>query len=64
MTQIDSDSSFALLDVKKCRKALARRLLDGPIPVTIKGQIVSQWGDDDGKSIEFEVNVDSVEEAE
>ena len=64
-------SDFALLDVKKGRKALFKLLgpsPSGPKPnedkkvrVTITGYIVGAWGDDDGTSREFQVDVDSVE---
>lgn len=55
-------SDFALLDVTKGRAALANHLLTkgDPVPVTIKANIVSRWGNDDGTSIEFELAVDSV----
>lgn len=55
---LNSDS--AILDVTKGRKALLKRLNDGPIPVVITGYIVRQWGNDDGTSIEFAVDVTSV----
>lgn len=58
------DSSFALLDVKKGRKALLRRIKNGEtkIPVTIHGYIVKDWSGDDGTSIEFEIDVRAVVE--
>jgi hypothetical protein len=60
------DSTFALLDVKRGRKQLLRRLGTQPsetrIPVTITGFITHAWGRDDGTSIEFAVDVTSVEE--
>lgn len=56
-------SDFALLDVKSGRAALAKRIEIGErIPVVIRGVIRKQWGNDDGTSIEFEVDVDSVKE--
>lgn len=58
------DSTFALLDIKRGRVKLAKRIIAGEkrIPVTVRGYIVSQWGDDDGTSIEFEMEVtDAVE---
>jgi hypothetical protein len=57
-------SDFALLDVKKGRRALRKRLEQNPtrIPVTIHGFIATAWSDDDGTSIEFEVEVTSVKE--
>lgn len=63
------DSDFALLDVKRGRVRLARRLnqekalgLSPRIPVTIRGYITDAWGGDDGTSIEFEVEVTSAVE--
>jgi len=57
-------SGFALLDVKHGRKALAKAIERGEkFQVTITGTIESQWGHDDGESIEFEVLVDKVEVA-
>jgi len=59
-------SGFALLDVKSGRKGLSNHFCGKSysdakkIPVTIKGFIAGQWGDDDGTSIEFHVEVDSV----
>jgi hypothetical protein len=58
------DSTFAILDVKRGRVALAKRTNRGEtrIPVTIRGYIVNQHGNDDGTSIEFEIEVtDAVE---
>lgn len=57
-------STFAILDVMHGRVKLARRILTGDdrIPVTIRGYIVGQHGNDDGTSIEFEIEViDAVE---
>lgn len=52
-------STFALIDVKRGRKALTKRVRRGErIPVTITGFIDGTWGHDDGESIEFEVTVD------
>ena len=57
------NSTFALLDVKRGRKQLLRRLRsETRIPVTITGFITHVWGHDDGTSIEFAVDVTSVEE--
>ena len=59
-------SSFALLDVKQGRKTLfkalgyAGRTEATPIPVMITGFIVGAWGDDDGESREFEIDVSEV----
>lgn len=58
------NSDFAILDVKRGRVELARRVNKGDnrIPVTIRGYIVSQHGNDDGTSIEFEIEVtDAIE---
>jgi hypothetical protein len=60
-------SSFAILDVKQGRGPLFKSLgfprKDGPapIPVTITGFIVGAWGEDDGTSREFEVDVSGVQ---
>jgi hypothetical protein len=53
------DSDFAILDVKRGRVALAKRINSGDnrIPVTIRGYITAQNGNDDGTSIEFTVEV-------
>lgn len=66
MPKITSD--FALLDVKKGRKALAKMMPPGSnslpkdkrIPVLIEGWISHRHGDDDGTSIEFGVDVKRV----
>ncbi len=59
-------SKFALLDVKRGRVGLRKKLVKAGaegalIPVVIYGRIVRCWGADDGVSQEFEVEVDSVE---
>jgi hypothetical protein len=62
-------SDFALLDVKHGRKALAKLMPNGSntlpkeerIPITIRGFISYRHGSDDGVSIEFGVDVTSVE---
>ena len=52
---------FALLDVKHGRVGLKKRIDKGErIPVTIRGEICGSWGDDDGTSREFDVEVASV----
>lgn len=57
------NSTFALLDVTKGRAKLAKRIEKGErIPVIIRGTITGVWGDDDGISQEFEVEVDSAKE--
>ncbi len=58
------DSTFALLDVKKGRVKLANRAeVPGVrIPVFILGFITNVWGNDDGVSQEFEVEVTHAEE--
>lgn len=57
-------STYAILDVEKGRKALAKRLAkDGPVRVTIEALITDPYGSDDGVSIEFNCNVLSVREA-
>lgn len=62
-------SDFAILDVKHGRKGLAKKMPHGSnrlpddkrIPVVIRGYISHRWGGDDGVSIEFGVDVTSVE---
>lgn len=62
-------SDFAVLDVKHGRKALSKKMPAGSgrlpddkrIPVVIRGYISHQHGGDDGVSIEFGVDVTSVE---
>ena len=58
-------STFALLDVKRGRGALLK-VVGGEtglarIPVTITGFITQSWGNDDGESREFTVEVSKVE---
>lgn len=57
-------STFAILDVMRDRVKLAKRINSGDdhIPVTIRGYIVRQHGNDDGTSIEFEIEVTSAVE--
>ena len=54
-----STVTFALVDMKEGRKALAKlvRNHDQKIPITLTGHIVGQWSDDDTVSIEFEISV-------
>jgi hypothetical protein len=63
-------SKFALLDVQHGRRQLEKIFSKGRggypangerIPVTITGYITHQHGADDGESIEFGVEVESVE---
>lgn len=64
-------AGFAILDVTAGRKALAKHFAKVPrlgkcpdnlrIPVTITGYLTGQWGNDDGTSIEFSVDVSDVE---
>lgn len=63
-------STFAILDVKEDRKALAEHFANRPrtgpcpvemrVPVTIKGYIDGPWGRDDDVSQEFTVIVTEV----
>lgn len=58
------NSNFAILDVKRGRVELARRINRGEnrIPVTIRGYITDINSRDDGTSIEFGIEVtDAVE---
>ena len=62
-------SDFAVLDVKRGRKELAKMMPPGSnrlpdderIPVVIRGFISHQHGNDDGESIEFGIDVTNVE---
>lgn len=58
------NSTFAILDVMRGRVKLAKRVNSGEthIPITIRGYIVNVHGNDDGTSIEFEIEVtDAIE---
>lgn len=58
-------SNFAILDVKSGRKGLAKAIAKGlRVPVTIVGWIDCQHDNDDGISIEFQVDVTSVSAGE
>ena len=51
-------SDFAILDVKKGRAALARRIRGGEQPVvTIKARLDHVWSRDDGTSVEFALQI-------
>jgi len=62
-------SKYAILDVMRGRKGLSKIMPPGSnhlphaerIPVVITGYISHQHGSDDGTSIEFGVDVESVE---
>lgn len=63
-------STYALLDVERGRRRLEKIFSNGKggygknrerVPVIITGYITHQHGDDDGVSIEFGVDVVSVE---
>ncbi|OWQ97978.1 hypothetical protein [Sphingopyxis witflariensis] len=54
-------SAYAIVDVMKGRKALARHLAKhGPVRVTIVAELTEPYGSDDGTSIEFNANVISI----
>jgi hypothetical protein len=56
-------STFAILDVKKGRAALAKKIAaGGKVRIRVDMLINSQWGDDDGVSIEFAGDVLSVKQ--
>lgn len=56
-------STFAILDVKKGRHALAKKIAaGGKVRVRVDMVINSQWGADDGVSIEFSGDVLSVKQ--
>lgn len=55
-------SSYAILDVERGRKALAKYLkANSGLPVIIHATITDQFGSDDGCSIEFNMDVVKVE---
>jgi hypothetical protein len=55
-------STFAILDIERGRKALAKHLdRHGPVRVLIEAVITGPYGYDDGVSIEFCADVVSVE---
>ena len=55
-------SAYAILDVMKGRKKLAKHLAKhGPVRVTIEAEITEPNGGDDGTSIEYCMNVLSME---
>ena len=66
MSTYKIDSTFAIIDVKKGRAALKKRVQalgkDCAIPVLIRGYIDAVHSGDDGISIEFSVQVESAEE--
>jgi hypothetical protein len=59
-------SDFALLDVKTGKGALNKMCDKGhgiskPVNVIIRGKITGRWGQSDGISQEFQVDVEAVE---
>jgi hypothetical protein len=71
MAEMKLESDFAILDVEKGRRSLAKHFAKRPklgacppemrIPVVIRGYIDCIHGSDDGTSQEFAVTVESVE---
>ena len=56
-------STFALLDVKKGRKALSEKIkAGGKVRVRVDMEINAQWSGDDGVSIEFSGDVLSIKQ--
>jgi hypothetical protein len=60
------NTDFAILDVKRGRKQLAKRVKGktsepARVPVLIRGFLTNVWSRDDGVSIEFQVDVTSAE---
>lgn len=52
------ESDFAVLDIKKGRRSLLQACKRGEsTKVTITGFIEEPWGDDDGVSQEFTLNI-------
>lgn len=66
MKPLEIKSEFALLDVlsKTERKRLQQRLAKGPVEIVLKGRLTKVWGNHDGTSQEYEVEVDAVEATE
>ncbi len=60
---MDLESGFAVLDVKRGRRDLVNKLRKEPVEVWIRGFIkdTSDVGNDDGTSREFTVHVTKVE---
>lgn len=55
-------STYALIDVMKGRKKLARHLAtNGPVKVLIEATLTEPYGGDDGTSIEFCADVQRIE---
>ena len=61
-TVLKLKSGLAVLDVTDGRRSVIGQLnLDRAIDVVIRGKIVAEWGSDDGRSQEFQVEVKSIE---
>lgn len=59
----DINSDFAILDIKRGRVEMAKRINRGErIPVTIRGYLDTVHSRDDGTSIEFSLQVTSAVE--
>ena len=59
------DCGFAIIDVKRGRKALAKRLARGEeIEFVMRGKLFNgkPWSKDDGVSIEFAADVETIVE--
>ena len=55
------NSDFALLDIKRGRKALLKHLDEhGPQEVVVTMTLNRAWGNDDGVSIEFQADVANI----
>lgn len=62
MIKLKLESGLAILDVKAGRRSVNGQLrLGKKIDIVIRGRIDAPWGNDDGVSQEFQVEVDSVE---
>lgn len=54
-------SAYAILDVEKGRKRLAKHIAqNGPVRVRIEATLTEPYGSDDGTSIEFSADVHQV----
>ena len=60
--KIRVQSNFAILDVKRGHKTLTKELNKGnAVEVVVTGNLVGEYGSFDGMSVEFEIDVGSVE---
>jgi len=53
-------SDYAWIDVKRGRRVLQEAVNKTEVPITLRGRILNSISGDDGVSIEFQIDVDSV----